>query len=128
MDRIERRGCVIDIVRSSCFAVVFSIVMTGILGVIIHYVTLSNNVVDILNIIGRAISIMLGLCIGIHETRQGLLKGLIVGIIYVLLTYLIYGLISSDFKITSMKAIDSVTNVIFGLISGIFTVNIKSKK
>ena len=128
MEKIFSKNFVFDIIRSALLGIVFSIAFTMILGAIIHFTSIGDTAINIANIVVRAAAIMLGLCLGIRDKCHGLIKGLIVGAIYVLVTYVVFGLVGGDFKINTIKLIDSASSIIFAIISAIIAVNIKSKK
>ena len=128
MEKIFNKNFVLDIIRSALLGIIFSIAFTMILGAIIHFTSIGDKAITIANIVVRVVAIMLGLCIGIRDKCHGLVKGAIVGAIYVLATFLVYGIVSGDFKINTIKLIDSASSIIFALISAIIAVNIKSKK
>ena len=89
---------------------------------------MNDAVIDGVNIALRCLSLLLGIMLGIKHKRKGLAKGICVGLVYVVTTYLVYGIVGGNFAIDALKCIDAVSNVVFGAISGIIAVNIKSKK
>ena len=65
--------------------------------------------------------------IGVKQPSKGILKGIIVSVLYILLTYVLFGIIASDFSLKASMLIDSGSAFIAGVVSGIIAVNVKSK-
>ena len=116
-----------DVLLSTLYAVVISVIMVLILALIIKYVAIGDNVLIIINQMIKIISILSGLLIGLRTIEAGAAKGAVVGLLYVLITIMTFSLLEGGFALKSFNLIDILLAVALGGISGILSVNIKSK-
>jgi len=124
---IKGNGVISDSLKSAVFAVLISLILTLIMSIVVHFVSIDVGIVNIINIAIRIVSILLGLLIGVKQPSKGILKGNIVSVLYILLTYVLFGIIASDFSLKASMLIDSGSTFIAGVVSGIIAVNVKSK-
>jgi len=124
---IKGNGVISDSLKSAVFAVLISLILTLIMSIVVHFVSIDVGIVNIINIAIRIVSILLGLLIGVKQPSKGILKGNIVSVLYILLTYVLFGIIASDFSLKASMLIDSGSAFIAGVVSGIIAVNVKSK-
>jgi len=124
---IKGNGVISDSLKSAVFAVLIPLILTLIMSIVVHFVSIDVGIVNIINIAIRIVSILLGLLIGVKQPSKGILKGNIVSVLYILLTYVLFGIIASDFSLKASMLIDSGSAFIAGVVSGIIAVNVKSK-
>jgi len=124
---IKGNGVISDSLKSAVFAVLISLILTLIMSIVVHFVSIDVGIVNIINIAIRIVSILLGLLIGVKQPSKGILKGNIVSVLYILLTYVLFGIIASDFSLKASMLIDSGSAFIAGVVSCIIAVNVKSK-
>ena len=79
------------------------------------------------NIAIKLVSIFAGCIIGFKNKQNGILKGAIAGLVFMLLTFFIFAALNS-FKDVKFSWIDLITLPIAGALSGIVAVNVKGKK
>lgn len=65
---------------------------------------------------------------GIKHARLGAIKGLFSGLLFVIVSYVLFSIINLDGKIDLMMLVDSLIILAESLISGIIAVNIKDKR
>lgn len=118
----------IDIVKSSLIAVVSSLVLVLIFAVIIKFAGIPDNIILVINMVIKSISIVIGLLFGIKNPRLGAVKGLLSGLLFVIVSYVLFAIINMDAKISIMMLIDSAIIIAEGLIAGIIAVNIKDRR
>ena len=117
-----------DVFRSSLLAIMFSIVMILILGVVVKLCALGDDVIKICNILVKIISVISSAIIGIKDGRQGILKGVLVGFVYVLETWGIFSLFVGEGAIVNLSIFNIILCVIAGVIASIIKVNKIDKK
>ena len=71
----------------------------------------------------KAISVFLGALIAIKGKSRGLLKGLLFGLIYITLAFLLFSFLSGSFVFDNQTILDFVSASIVGGIVGIIKVN-----
>lgn len=118
----------IDVLRATIFAVLMSVILTGILAILTKYVNIDGNVVKIINIACRILSILVGCILGIGYCEKGIIKGVTVSLMFILITYIIYGIIKGNFAISKIMLVDAIADIIFGMISAVISVNVKVKR
>ena len=112
------KGVIISIISTLIFLFIFSILLT--------YTNISENLINPFIIIITAISILIGSSIGnLNMKRNGLLNGAIIGGIYLISIYLISGIMSQNFILTTQSIIVIVLGMICGMLGGIIGVNKK---
>lgn len=118
------RTNVFQVLKAVLAAVLFSLAFVLIFTVIIQLFSLPMNVVKPVNQVFKIISVAAGGFIFLRGDK-GLVKGIIYGISAVILTYLMYGLISLSLSFSWMFLLEIAFGAIVGGICGIIAVNIK---
>ena len=118
------RKTIFQIIKASAAAIVISLLFVLIFTLIIQLFSLPTTAVKPVNQVFKTVSVAAGGLIFIRGDK-GLLKGAIYGLIAVLATYLLYGLISRSLSVSWTFAIEIVLGIVAGSISGVIAVNIK---
>lgn len=118
----------IDIVKSSLIAVVSSLVLILVFAIIIKFTGIEDKIILVINMVIKSLSVVIGILFGIKNARLGAVKGLASGVLFVLVTYILFAIINLDGKIDLMMVIDSLIIMAESLVSGIIAVNIKDRK
>ncbi len=128
MEKSTNLKCSItDILRATLISVLISLALVLIFAMIIKFAALPSKVIMPVNIAIKVISVLLGTLIGFKCAENGLIKGAVCGLIYMLFTFLIFAALSG-FKDIKFSFIDLATLPVVGAISGIISVNIRHKK
>ncbi len=118
---------VFDVLKAVLFSTLISLALVLIFAIVIRFTSIENSVIMPVNIAIKILSVLIGVTIGFKNPRNGLLKGAISGLIYMLFTFLIFAALNG-FKDVNFSWIDLVTLPIAGAISGIIAVNIKGRR
>lgn len=118
------RKNIFQIVKASAAAVIFSLVFVLLFTLIIQLFSLPLDAVKPVNQVFKTLSIAAGGLIFIRG-EKGLIKGVIYGLAAVLITYILYGLISGTLSISWKFPLEILLGVVAGGISGVIAVNIK---
>ena len=118
------RKSIFQIVKAAAAAVIISLAFVLIFTLIIQLFSLPLDAVKPVNQVFKIISIAAGGLIFIRG-EKGLIKGAIYGLAAVLVTNILYGLISGSLAVSWKFAIEILLGVVAGGISGIIAVNIK---
>lgn len=114
----------IQIAKATLFAITFSLVYVLVFTLIIHLAQLSANVIKPVNQVFKIIAVALGSLLFIRG-QKGYLKGAIVGLCTVILSYILFSAIGGSFKISWLFALEILISVAAGLVTGIIAVNVK---
>ncbi|MDE6505259.1 MAG: TIGR04086 family membrane protein [Clostridia bacterium] len=118
------RKTVFQITKSVLAAVLISLAFVLLFTVIIQLFSVPMGAVKPVNQVFKIVSISAGGLIFIRGDK-GLLKGVIYGVISVIITYLLYGLISLSLSISWLFLAELAIGAAAGGISGVIAVNIK---
>lgn len=115
---------IFQVVKAAAAAVIFSLLFVLIFTLIIQLFSLSTSVVKPVNQVFKILAIVAG---GLMFIRGGtvLIKGLIYGLITVIITYLLFGLIAHSLTISWKFALELLFGAVAGAITGIIAVNVK---
>ena len=110
------KGVIISIIFTLIFLFVFSIILT--------YTNVSEKFIDPVIIISTAISIFIGSSIGnLKMKKNGVLNGACVGGIYLLIIYVLSGIMNRNFTLSTQSLIIIVAGMVCGIFGGIIGVN-----
>lgn len=117
---------IIKILKGSVLAILISIILLIIFAIVLTYTNVNENMMPIVIIVITAISILIGSQITTSSIKKnGILNGVIVGLIYILFLYLISSAVSKDFSLNNYAIIMIATSIAIGGLGGIIGVNRK---
>lgn len=116
---------ILDIILSTLYAVLLAVGMIMLFAIIFKYTNIPDSVIAPVKIAIKAIAILAGCLFGIKNSSMGAVKGLIIGGLFMGITYLIFSLIAGNFTDNSITVFDALLMLVEGFISGILAVNIK---
>lgn len=117
---------IIRIIKGSVTAIILTLLLLLIFAIILTYTSLKESVINPVIIVISVISILIGSSIStLKISKNGLLNGGLVGIIYILTIYLLSSITSSGFGINLYSIIMMILSIIAGMIGGIIGVNLK---
>ena len=118
------RKNIFQVVKASAAAVIISLLFVLVFTLIIQFCSLSVGVIKPVNQVFKILSIIAGGLIFIRG-EKGWIKGAVYGLIAVIITYLLYGIISLSLTISWMFLAELAIGAVAGGISGVIAVNIK---
>lgn len=116
-----------DLIRSTIVAVIISLVLVLVFALIVNLANVNENIILPVNEAIKVVSLLIGCFIGFRDMRSGVFKGAITGLLYTLLSILVFGIISHSVKFNLLSLVDVALGIIAGAISGILVVNLKKK-
>lgn len=119
---------ILDILKSLLLTVAFSLVFVLIFAVVIKFVDIGDEIIMPVNEVLKSLSVLFGMLFGIKSPCKGALKGGLVGALFCVVSYLLFGIINTDFSVDLMQLIDSAIMIVMGIVSGIIAVNVKEKR
>lgn len=130
---IENRGNGTDnlkrIIKGSVFSILLTIVLLFIFSILLTYTNINENITPIVLITITALSILIGsIMSSLHISKNGIVNGALVGIIYIAFIYLLSSIIIGNFSLNTYSLIMIIASILAGAIGGIIGINQKSKK
>lgn len=118
------RKHIFQVAEAAAAAIIISLLFVLVFTLINQLFSLPVGVVKPVNQVFKIISIAVGGLIFIRGGK-GLLKGLIYGLIAVVITYLLFGLIAHSLTISWKFVLELLLGAAAGAISGVIAVNVK---
>lgn len=118
------KSAALQVLKATCAAVVFSLVFVLVFTLVIQAASLTSNVIKPVNQIFKIIAIAVGGLLFIRGDK-GLLKGAVYGVCAVIITCLLFSIISGTFSLSWLFVAEILLGVAAGGISGVIAVNIK---
>lgn len=117
-----------DILKAVLISILATFVFLILFAIIVKFSGASAAVMSYVNVGIRIVAILLGAVLGFSENKQGIVKGFLTGVIYILLAYLIFAAIDGGFQDSALTLLDAIIGAVVGLIAGVIAVNVKKDK
>ncbi len=127
MEKVKKqnKSYAIEMLKALIIALIISLVAVLIMAFFIKVFNIPTSAISIINQIIKGLSILIAALIAFTLPKNGWLRGIIFGILYSLLTFVVFSLLDEDgFKIGLSLLNDVSLGAVTGLISGIITVNL----
>lgn len=118
----------VDIVKGALLALVICLILALILSILIKVIGFSEKVIYPLVQIIKLMAVSLGIIFGFREKSGGVLKGGATGLIFSLISILVFLVLGGSLKNNTFSIYDIASDVAIGAITGIVSVNIRSRK
>lgn len=128
MDKSAIKRAILDVVRGVIIALVLSMILVLLVSVIAKYTDMSDQVATALNQIIKVIALFGGILLGFRSGKWGLVLGLVAGLLFTLLSFGIFSLISGKLDFNQITVFDFLLGLLAGGASGILVVNLKALK
>ena len=123
---VVEQKAVFPIIKGAFFAVFASLVLVLIFAFIIKLTNLSDSLVKPINQAIKVLSILAGVFYAARRNKgQRLLKGIFVGAIYVVLSFIVFSILDGSFNLSVTILNDLLFGAIAGGVSGIIVSLIK---
>lgn len=112
------------VIKGALFAIIVSLVSILLFAIIIKVAYLNTGVIKAVNQFIKILSVFLActFCLG---NRAGLIGGVLIGLIYTLVTYLLFALFLGQTNFGFTFIIEIIFMIVIGAIAGIISVNLK---
>lgn len=108
-------------------ALIISLILVVIAAFAIKLFNISDSAIVIINQVIKGLSILIAGVICLKLPHSGWLRGFILGLLYILLAFVVFSLLSGEFVFDLTLLNDAVLGGVSGLISGIIAVNIRKR-
>lgn len=114
------------VIKGSAFSIIITLIGLLIYSIILSYTNVAETTMPTIIIIITAISILIGSTISTSNIKKnGIVNGMLVGIIYIVTIYLLSSIITENFLLTTNSIIMIIASVLTGALGGIIGVNKK---
>ena len=125
----KNKSVVLNIIKGSFWGVAFSLVCILLFAFIIKFTSISESVISPINQIIKVLSIFFACFITSKKIKShGWLVGIFIGLLYSVLSFLIFSILDGYFAIGINVLNDIAFGSVLGLISGIITIGFKREK
>ena len=114
------------VIKGSAFSIIITLIGLLVYSIILSYTSVSESTIPTIVIIITAISILIGSTISTSNIKKnGIINGMLVGLIYIAIIYLLYSIVTGNFLLNITSIIMIITSVLTGALGGIIGVNKK---
>ncbi len=125
-EKKQGSGAVLSIVKGSIIALCVSLVGILIFAFCLKFTSLSDKLITPINQVIKGLSIFLGVLFGLKKRKEmGLVSGLLIGLIYTLVAFVVFSILNGGFAFDRTLLNDVIFGTLIGGICGIICVNIK---
>ncbi len=118
----------LNILKGSLIALAVSLVLILIFAFFIKYIAVPTEVISPINQVIKGVSLLAGTFIALKKVNQmGLINGLLIGLLYTVLAFLVFSILDGNFQFTKALINDLLFGGIIGGICGIISVNFRRK-
>lgn len=117
----------LEIIKAVIIALILSLLLVLLAAFIIKIANLDTGLVAVFNQIIRSLSIFVACLFSLRLHGNGWLRGIIAGLLYSILAYVIFSLIGGGFSFDLTLLNNLVLGMVSGLISGIIAMLIRRK-
>ena len=115
-------------VKATLICLAFTLVGVLIFAFILKSFSISDGAIKPINQVIKAVSIFFGCLIGLKKQKtMGLVKGFIIGLIYVLLAFFVFSALSGSFAVNLTLLSDVIFGGIMGAVCGVVAINFLKK-
>ena len=125
---LKNQNFILDILKGTIYAIAISLVLILVFALLIRFLNIPDSFIMPANQAIKIISIFLGCFWALRGTDKGFIKGCIIGMVYSILSYLIFSILCGNFKFGFTTFSDILFSLVLGGICGILCVNIKTRK
>ncbi len=126
MDKSQVKQSIIDVLRAVIFALLYGMLLVLLVSIIVKYTDMSDMLATALNQVIKVLAVVLGCITGFRSKKLGWLQGLLVGLLYTVLSFAGFSLISGQLKFSDVTVYDFLLGIATGLFAGILAVNLRN--
>ncbi|MBQ9734653.1 MAG: TIGR04086 family membrane protein [Clostridia bacterium] len=115
------------VIKGTATAIIVTLIGVLIFAAIVKFALLGSSVIKAVNQFIKILSIFLGCNFSIRG-RQGLIRGMLIGVLSTVITHLLFALFGGQANFDYHFFLDVLFGLILGAISGIIVVNVKGKE
>ncbi len=120
MESVAKKGStVFEVIKALIIAVILSLVLVLLAAFALKLFNIKDGVIPVINQVIKGVSILVGCLVAVRHKQNTWLKGIVIGILYIALAFVIFSLLDGEFSFGLHILNDVVLGSITGLVSGI---------
>ena len=124
--KISNNALIINTLKGTLTAVCVSLVLVLLFAFLLKFTNIPESTITPVNQVIKGLSIFIGVFIGVKKSKElGLLSGLLIGLFYTFLAFIIFACLSGVFEFDLTFLTDILFGAVMGSICGIICVNLK---
>ena len=124
VDRLNKNS-VTSIFSGVIVSVAVTLILILVFALLIKFFNISDGAIFPVNQVIKIVSLFIGILTVVKMSRtKGFLKGIILGILYYLLSYIVFSLLQGGFSFSINNVYDFLLTSLMGGLIGIITINI----
>ena len=126
METFEKNNIFIKIIKGVGISIIFTFICLTVFSVLLTYTNLTESLIQPVVISVTGISIFVGSFFTTRKMKKnGIIKGILVGLLYIILIYLISSVVNNaNFKLSIGSIVMMVIGILCGAIGGIIGINV----
>ncbi len=124
--KVTEENIVVSFLKGIIVAMLLSFALVLIFAVILRWLSLSDSVIVPVVMLIKAFCVVIGSLIAIKGKTKGLAKGAVFGLIYIVVSFVLFSILAGSFSVSTTNFLDVVSAIILGGIVGILKVNRKN--
>lgn len=120
---VKKSATVLEVIKALVIAVIVSLALILVAALVIKLCNLKTEYIPVINQIIKGLSIVIGCVIAIKYKPNTWLKGIVVGILYIAVAFVIFSLLDGEFvfglNILNDVALGGITGMISGILAGL---------
>jgi putative membrane protein (TIGR04086 family) len=123
---MNKKNNILSLLSGTILSVCVTLILILAFAFIIKITNLSDNLIFPINQVIKIISIFVGVLLTLRISKdKGFLKGILIGITYYILSFIVFSILQGDFSITMNNIYDLLLTSFMGGLIGIIVVNIR---
>ena len=122
-DRIENDGWLFNFFKGLLVALLLSLGLIVLFAFCMKWFEISDYFIAPITLGIKGLCVFVGAWFAVKGDRKGLVKGCVFGAVYILLSFIIFSVLSGQFVMSTTSALDVLFSTLLGGIVGIIKVN-----
>lgn len=124
----EKKNLILSVLSGTIVAISITLILILIFALLIRFLNISDNWIFPVNQVIKVISMFVGAVVFLKKHREkGFLKGILLGVTYYLLSYIVFSILQGGFTLSISNVYDLILTTLMGGLVGIIVVNILKK-
>lgn len=121
------RGYVFEVVNANIVALIVALIAILLSALAVKLFNVSDGAIPIINQVIKSASIFIGCLVALKKPHNGWLRGVICGLTFVLLSFLVFSALQNNFTFDLSLLNDCALGMVSGMLSGIIAVNVRNR-
>lgn len=124
----EKTSFIPLVLKGSLIALSISLIAVLIFAFVLRFLSIPDGAIKPVNQVIKTFSILVGVFMGLRKSKEmGLISGLVIGIVYTVLSFVAFSALYGNFEFTRALVNDLLFGAIIGGICGVIAVNFRKK-